>query len=115
MQQLRGRRQEDQVTSIPSDMDAQHEVQTLKGQLALVMQDAHSSDKDAQPGAESAGGGFDASGAEAVARQKLMLAQHNFASVGNIVESEDQKAIDSKLALAMESPCRQSRSSTVSI
>ena len=106
MQQLRGRRQENQAAGIPSDMDAQHEVQTLKEQLALVMQDAHSSDKDAQPGAESAEGGFDASGAEAVARQKLMLAQKNFASVGIVVESEDQKAIDSKLASAMESPSR---------
>lgn len=32
-----------------------------------------------------------------------MSAQKNFASVGNMVESDDQKAIDSKLALAMKS------------
>jgi len=79
-------------------------VQDLREQLALVTQDVHSSDKDSQPGADSAGDGFDPSGPEAVARQKLMSAQKNFASVENIAESDNQKSIEAKLALAMESP-----------
>jgi CPW-WPC domain-containing protein len=106
MLQLRGRGRERHAVGVSSDLYAQHDVQTLKEELALVAQDAHSSDKDTQPGAESAGDGFDAPGAEAVARQRLMKAQKNFASVGNVVESEDQKAIDSKLASAMETPSR---------
>ena len=106
MLQLRGRGRERHAVGVSSDLYAQHDVQTLKEELALVAQDAHSSDRDTQPGAESAGDGFDAPGAEAVARQRLMNAQKNFASVGNVVESEDQKAIDSKLASAMETPSR---------
>ena len=82
MQQLRGGGRAQQVSA-----------QDLKEQLALVTQDVHSSDKDSQPGADSAGDGFEPSGPEAVARQKLMSAQKNFATVQNIAESENQKSI----------------------
>ena len=104
VQQLRGRGKEQQLLTIPSHADAQHEVQRLKVQLDSVTQDAHSSDKGTQPIDELEGGRFDTSGAEAVARQTLMNAQKKFASAQNVVESDDQKAIDSKLALAMDSP-----------
>lgn len=103
MQQLRDRSREQQLFANPSDV-AQRELHTLKEQLDLFTRDVHASDKDAPPVDESAGDGFDASGPEAVARDKLMNAQKNFASVENIVESGDQKTIDSKLALAMKSP-----------
>ena len=105
MQQLRGRGQERHAVGV-SLVDAQRDVHTLKEDLALIAQDARSSDTDTHSGAESAGDGFDAPGAEAVARQRLMNAQKNFASVGSVVESEDQKAIESKLASAMETPSR---------
>jgi CPW-WPC domain-containing protein len=103
MQQLRGRSREHQLLGMPPD-GAQREVQALKEQLDVVTRDVHASDKDVPPVDQSEGDGFDASGPEAVAREKLMNAQKNFASVGNIVESDDQKAIDSSLALAMKSP-----------
>ena len=81
----------------------QREVQKLKDQLAFVTRDVQSSDKDVTP-TESIKDAFDASGPEAVARQKLMNAQQNFASVGSVVESDEQKSIDSKLASAVGSP-----------
>ena len=104
MQQLRGRSQERTSMGVSADMNAGGDAQTLGDQLTLVAREARASDKDAQLEAESAGDGFDASGPEAAARQKLMNAQKNFASVGNQLETEAQKTIDSKLALAMESP-----------
>lgn len=104
MQQLRGRSREQTSAGVSADMNARGEAQTLGDQLALAAREARASDKDAQPEAESAGDGFDASGPEAVVRQKLMNAQKKFASVGNQLESDNQKTIDSKLASAMESP-----------
>ena len=98
-QQLRGRSREQQFVAVPSD-----EVQTLKEQLDVVTRDARASDEDERPVDEPATDGFDASDAEAVAREKLMKAQTNFASVGNLLESDEQRAIDSKLASAMEAP-----------
>ena len=99
-QQLRSRSREQQLLGIPPDA-AQHEVDTLKEQLDLVTRDAHAS---APPVDEPAGAPFDASGPEAVVREKLTNAQKNFASAANIGETSDQKALDSKLALAMKSP-----------
>ena len=96
IQQLRGRSREQQLFAIPSDA-AQREVHALKEQLDLVTRDVRVPD-------ESAEDGFDASGPEAVAREKLMNAQKNFASIGTLVENGDQTAIESKLALAMRSP-----------
>lgn len=96
MQQLRGRSSEERFIALPADA-AQREIHALKEQLDLVARDVHVSDVPADDG-------FDASGPEAVARGKLMNAQKNFAGIGNLAESDDQTAIESKLALAMKSP-----------
>ena len=93
MQQLRGRSR--------SDGDGRHEIRVLKQQLDDATRDARAQDESAE--SVDAGDGFD-TGAEAVAREKLMNAQKNFAIVDDMVETDDQKAIDSKLASAMESP-----------
>ena len=103
MRKSRSRSREQQFVAIPTDT-AQRDVSALKEQLDAVTRGVHASDKDTPPVDQSAGEGFDASGAEAGAREKLMNAQSNFASVGNIGESDDQKSIESKLALAMKSP-----------
>lgn len=102
--QLRGRALEQQSAGIPAHADARHEIQSLKVQLDSVTQDAHSSDKDTRPIDEFHGGGFDTSGPEAVARQALMNAQKKFANAQNVFESDDQRAIDSQLALALGLP-----------
>ena len=98
LQQLRTSSKVAQTIGKPSEMDDQTAVQTLAAQLAFL------SDKDTQPVAEVAVDTLDASGPEAVTRQHLMNAQKSFASAGNAVEHEDLQAIESKLALAMESP-----------
>lgn len=102
-QHFRSRGREQQFLAIPSDA-TQRGLDTLKEQLDSITRDVHASDNGAPPVDQSAGNGFDASGPEAVAREKLMNAQKNFANVMSIVESGEQKAIDSKLALAMKSP-----------
>ena len=103
LQQLRGRSREQTLVALPADA-APREVHTLQEQLDLVTQDAHTADEDSPRVSDSVEDGFDASGPEAAAREELMKAQKNFASVGNIGESNDQTSIESKLASAMQSP-----------
>jgi len=103
MQQLRRHGQEERFLAFPSD-GSKREIHSLKEQLGSVTHDALASDEGAHAGDDSAVVEFDALSSEAAAREKLMNAQRNFASVGDMVESDDQKAIESKLALAMKSP-----------
>lgn len=103
MKQLRARGQDVRLLASHSD-GAKGEIHTLKEQLGSVTHDALLSDENAHPGEDSATDGFDALSSEAAARETLFSAQNNFASVSDLAESDDQRAIESKLALAMKLP-----------